>query len=94
MVLVHNKCKYKYSLEFESYDDSKEFAMNILGDNYTVDVNEILVSENRLVTVRFDTDLSITHVQQQGPHINLQIWDNPFRRGGREIMNIHLIWRK
>ena len=91
---MHNKCKYEYELRFELFDDAKEFTMDVLGDNYTIGPNGMLISDDRIVTVRFDTDLSITHVQQQGPHINLQIWGQPFGTKGGPNMNIHLLWRK
>ena len=101
-VLVHNTCN---TTEYvDTVDDALDRAKQHLGteQRYYVDKNAV-VNKNILVSdsdprriVRFDIDMSTTHVQKVGQHLNLETYAKPFGTMGqrRPLTNLHLFWRK
>ena len=100
-VLVHNKC-LKTTENVSTVDEALDKAEDFLGPSQSYYVNSkgeieynILVSDSdpRKV-VRFDLDVTNSHVIEEGVHLNLEVYKHPFgTKGGVPKKNIHLKWQ-
>lgn len=96
-VLVHNKGGCGGNEQWvDTYDEAQQIAEQHVGADATFYNGKpnIKVSSDGLKVARFDTDLTTKHVQHNGPHINLETYQQAFgTKGGKPITNIHLRWR-
>ena len=95
-VCVHNNNCGSNEQWVDTYEDAKQVANQHVGPNassYKGNSN-IMVSKDGLKVARLDTNPASTHVMNNGPHINLETYRQPFgTKGGKPLTNIHLRWR-